>query len=93
MSNFDSQNGVLDRKGEETGYFPSMFLHMAGKKEKYEAARTTAQGQKPPPRRYVRDYIVKTQDSRTLQQKINVGSLKGGKYCLQFGFITNSTSL
>lgn len=54
------QNVVLDRKGEETGYFPSMFLHKAGKREKYEAARATVQGQKPPPRRFVINYIVKT---------------------------------
>uniref|UniRef100_A0A8C4IEI8 Neutrophil cytosolic factor 1 n=2 Tax=Dicentrarchus labrax TaxID=13489 RepID=A0A8C4IEI8_DICLA len=39
------------RKGDETGHFPSMFLHKAGKREKYEAERTAVQGQKPPPRR------------------------------------------
>ncbi|XP_041807529.1 neutrophil cytosol factor 1 [Chelmon rostratus] len=39
------------RKGDETGHFPSMFLHKAGKKEIYEAERTKVQGQKPPPRR------------------------------------------
>ncbi|KAM3602060.1 uncharacterized protein V6R79_023811 [Siganus canaliculatus] len=39
------------RRGDETGYFPSMFLQKAGKKEKYEAARISVRGQKPPPRR------------------------------------------
>uniref|UniRef100_A0A3Q3QYH2 Neutrophil cytosolic factor 1 n=1 Tax=Monopterus albus TaxID=43700 RepID=A0A3Q3QYH2_MONAL len=39
------------RKGEETGYFPSMFLQKGGKRENYEAERTTLRGQKPPPRR------------------------------------------
>lgn len=60
MGNFALQNGVLYRKGEETGYFPSMFLHKGGNREKYEAERTTVQGQKPPPRRYVGGYTVKT---------------------------------
>lgn len=41
------------RTGEETGYFPSMFLHKAGKKERYEAEKTKVEGRKPPPRRYV----------------------------------------
>ncbi|XP_070773212.1 neutrophil cytosol factor 1 [Enoplosus armatus] len=39
------------RKGDETGYFPSMFLHKADKKERYEAERLKLQGKKPPPRR------------------------------------------
>ncbi|KAJ4929598.1 hypothetical protein JOQ06_018621 [Pogonophryne albipinna] len=39
------------RKGDETGHFPSIFLHKAGKREIYEAQRTNLQGQKPPPRR------------------------------------------
>ncbi|XP_059206941.1 neutrophil cytosol factor 1 [Centropristis striata] len=39
------------RKEDETGHFPSMFLHKAGKKEKYEAERASLQGRKPPPRR------------------------------------------
>ncbi|XP_033503849.1 neutrophil cytosol factor 1 [Epinephelus lanceolatus] len=39
------------RKGDETGYFPSMFLQKAGKRERYEAERVNLQGQKPPPRR------------------------------------------
>ncbi|XP_070839076.1 neutrophil cytosol factor 1 [Chaetodon trifascialis] len=39
------------RKGDETGHFPSMFLHKAGKREKYEAERANVQGKKPPPRR------------------------------------------
>ncbi|KAM6911428.1 neutrophil cytosol factor 1 [Lycodopsis pacificus] len=39
------------RKGDETGHFPSMFLHKAGKREIYEAERTNLQGHKPPPRR------------------------------------------
>ncbi|CAJ1063291.1 neutrophil cytosol factor 1 isoform X2 [Xyrichtys novacula] len=39
------------RKGDETGYFPSMFLQKAGKKEIYEAERLNMQRQKPPPRR------------------------------------------
>ncbi|XP_038563590.1 neutrophil cytosol factor 1 [Micropterus salmoides] len=39
------------RKGDETGYFPSMFLHKAGKREIYEAERLNLQEQKPPPRR------------------------------------------
>ncbi|XP_068436442.1 neutrophil cytosol factor 1 isoform X2 [Clinocottus analis] len=39
------------RKGDETGHFPSMFLHRAGKREMYEAERTNLQGRKPPPRR------------------------------------------
>ncbi|XP_042355482.1 neutrophil cytosol factor 1 [Plectropomus leopardus] len=43
------------RKGEETGYFPSMFLQKGGKKEKYEAEKINLQGKRPPPRRYVRD--------------------------------------
>ncbi|XP_071362466.1 neutrophil cytosol factor 1 [Trachinotus anak] len=37
------------RKGEDTGYFPSMYLQKAGKKEKSEIGRV--KGQKPPPRR------------------------------------------
>ncbi|XP_068188148.1 neutrophil cytosol factor 1 [Antennarius striatus] len=36
------------RKGEETGYFPSMFLNKAGKRE---AERMNLRRQKPPPRR------------------------------------------
>ncbi|XP_049893593.1 neutrophil cytosol factor 1 [Epinephelus moara] len=39
------------RKGDETGYFPSMFLQKAGKRERYEAERVNLQGQRPPPRR------------------------------------------
>uniref|UniRef100_A0A7N6A119 Neutrophil cytosolic factor 1 n=1 Tax=Anabas testudineus TaxID=64144 RepID=A0A7N6A119_ANATE len=39
------------RKGEEVGYFPSMYLQKCGKKEKYEAERAKIRGQKPPPRR------------------------------------------
>uniref|UniRef100_A0A0F8BNB5 Neutrophil cytosol factor 1 n=1 Tax=Larimichthys crocea TaxID=215358 RepID=A0A0F8BNB5_LARCR len=39
------------RKGDETGHFPSMFLHKAGKREIHEAERIKVQGQKPPPRR------------------------------------------
>ncbi|KAM9348749.1 neutrophil cytosol factor 1 [Symphorus nematophorus] len=39
------------RKGDDTGHFPSMYLHKAGKKEIYEAERLKVQGQKPPPRR------------------------------------------
>ncbi|KAK5918353.1 hypothetical protein CgunFtcFv8_003126 [Champsocephalus gunnari] len=39
------------RKGDETGHFPSIFLHKAGKREIYEAQRTNLQGHKPPPRR------------------------------------------
>ncbi|KAG8008420.1 Neutrophil cytosolic factor 1 [Nibea albiflora] len=39
------------RKGDETGHFPSMFLHKAGKREVQEAERIKVQGQKPPPRR------------------------------------------
>ncbi|XP_075878498.1 neutrophil cytosol factor 1 [Nelusetta ayraudi] len=39
------------RTGEETGYFPSMFLHKAGKKERYEAEGKKVEGRKPPPRR------------------------------------------
>uniref|UniRef100_A0AAQ4PXI0 Neutrophil cytosolic factor 1 n=1 Tax=Gasterosteus aculeatus aculeatus TaxID=481459 RepID=A0AAQ4PXI0_GASAC len=39
------------RKGEETGHFPSMFLHKAGTREIYDADRTKPQGQKLPPRR------------------------------------------
>ncbi|KAF3705563.1 Neutrophil cytosolic factor 1 [Channa argus] len=39
------------RNGEETGYFPAMFLQKGGKREKYEAERAKLQGQKPPPRR------------------------------------------
>nr|XP_046266397.1 neutrophil cytosol factor 1 [Scatophagus argus] len=39
------------RKEGETGFFPSMFLHKAGKKEQHEAKRANVQGQKPPPRR------------------------------------------
>ncbi|XP_061558342.1 neutrophil cytosol factor 1 [Phycodurus eques] len=39
------------RKGEETGHFPSMFLHKAGKGAKYEYDAKQPQGQKPPPRR------------------------------------------
>ncbi|XP_037324458.2 neutrophil cytosol factor 1 [Pungitius pungitius] len=39
------------RKGEETGHFPSMFLHKAGKRELSEAERSNPQGQKLPPRR------------------------------------------
>ncbi|XP_063751282.1 neutrophil cytosol factor 1 [Eleginops maclovinus] len=39
------------RKGEETGHFPSIFLHKAGKREIYEAAQTNLQGKKPPPLR------------------------------------------
>uniref|UniRef100_A0A7N8XP97 Neutrophil cytosolic factor 1 n=1 Tax=Mastacembelus armatus TaxID=205130 RepID=A0A7N8XP97_9TELE len=39
------------RKGEETGYFPSMFLQKGGKREKNDTERKNLQGQKPPPRR------------------------------------------
>uniref|UniRef100_A0A8C3G744 Neutrophil cytosolic factor 1 n=1 Tax=Cyclopterus lumpus TaxID=8103 RepID=A0A8C3G744_CYCLU len=39
------------RKGEQTGHFPSMFLHRAGRQEVHEAERTTLQGRRPPPRR------------------------------------------
>ncbi|XP_049448663.1 neutrophil cytosol factor 1 [Epinephelus fuscoguttatus] len=39
------------RKGDETGYFPSMFLQKAGKRERYEAEKVNLQGQRPPPRR------------------------------------------
>ncbi|XP_029304194.1 neutrophil cytosol factor 1 [Cottoperca gobio] len=39
------------RKEDETGHFPSMFLHKTGKKERYEAERVNLQGKKPPPRR------------------------------------------
>nr|BAH03834.1 neutrophil cytosolic factor 1 [Sebastes schlegelii] len=39
------------RKGDETGHFPSMYLHKAGKRELYGAERTQLQGKKPPPRR------------------------------------------
>ncbi|XP_068592708.1 neutrophil cytosol factor 1 [Cebidichthys violaceus] len=39
------------RRGDDTGHFPSMFLHKAGKREIYEAERTNLQGHKPPPRR------------------------------------------
>lgn len=47
---------VFYRKGDETGYFPSMFLHKAGKREIYEAERLNLQEQKPPPRRFVSVY-------------------------------------
>ncbi|TKS83323.1 Neutrophil cytosolic factor 1 [Collichthys lucidus] len=39
------------RKGDETGHFPSMFLHKAGKRAIHETERIKVQGQKPPPRR------------------------------------------
>ncbi|XP_029030091.1 neutrophil cytosol factor 1 isoform X2 [Betta splendens] len=39
------------RKGEEVGYFPSMFLQKGGKKDRYEAEIAKIRGQKPPPRR------------------------------------------
>uniref|UniRef100_H3CQE6 Neutrophil cytosolic factor 1 n=1 Tax=Tetraodon nigroviridis TaxID=99883 RepID=H3CQE6_TETNG len=42
---------VVSRKGEGTGYFPSMFLQKASKRAQAEAARNHLQGQKPPPRR------------------------------------------
>lgn len=63
--NFELWN-VLCRKGEQTGFFPSMFLQKAGKKERYEAERLKVQGQKPPPRRYVGDDTVKTSQSNTI---------------------------
>lgn len=40
-----------NRKGEGTGYFPSMFLQKASKKAQSQAAGNNLQGQKPPPRR------------------------------------------
>jgi neutrophil factor 1 len=40
---------VLDRKGEETGHFPSMFLHKTG--EKKEMEENVIRRQTPPPRR------------------------------------------
>ncbi|KAF7643188.1 hypothetical protein LDENG_00243710 [Lucifuga dentata] len=39
------------RRGEQTGYFPSMFLLKAGRREKSEAERSGLQREKPPPRR------------------------------------------
>lgn len=43
-----------NRKGEGTGYFPSMFLQKASKRAQSEAAGNNLQGQKPPPRRFDR---------------------------------------
>ncbi|XP_029925499.1 neutrophil cytosol factor 1 [Myripristis murdjan] len=39
------------RKGEQTGYFPSMFLQRAGKRDIPEPERSGPQRQTPPPRR------------------------------------------
>uniref|UniRef100_A0A674MFJ3 Neutrophil cytosolic factor 1 n=1 Tax=Takifugu rubripes TaxID=31033 RepID=A0A674MFJ3_TAKRU len=39
------------RKGEQMGYFPSMFLQKANKREQSESSRANVQGHKPPPRR------------------------------------------
>lgn len=44
----------FNRRGEETGYFPSMFLQKASKRAQSEVAGTNLQSQKPPPRRFDR---------------------------------------
>ncbi|NP_001138894.1 neutrophil cytosol factor 1 [Salmo salar] len=39
------------RKGEETGHFPSMFLHKTGEKKEMESEENVTRRQTPPPRR------------------------------------------
>ncbi|KAK5859210.1 hypothetical protein PBY51_003293 [Eleginops maclovinus] len=57
------------RKGEETGHFPSIFLHKAGKREIYEAAQTNLQGKKPPPPQRLSQDTYRRNSRRYLQQK------------------------
>lgn len=43
---------MFDRKGEDTGYYPSMFLMSTGERKEVEAERSSVTRNTPPPRRY-----------------------------------------
>lgn len=59
------------RKGDETGHFPSMFLQKASKRDIYEVQRASLHGQKPPPRRYVRDHDCENKSVRRYSSGAN----------------------